>query len=282
MQAINKFSQKGIAIGYFTRGGKFSAIIEPNGFLSAHVRRSQHKALGCKNQSLELAKSLIEAKIANQRTLLMRNSKAEIKKSLKQLKHLQNKVQTVANLESLRGIEGKAAAIYFENFPSIFNKPFSALFSSNGRARRPPPDPINSILSFGYSMLTNECVSALRMARLDPALGALHCDRIARPALALDLMEPLRPLIVDSIAISAFNRGELKEGHFNITSRGTILTSYGRKAFFKAWGRRMDTMVKHPLVDHRISYRQMIHLHAKLIASWMSGETEKLVMMKTR
>ena len=281
-QTINSLCSRGVPIGLMTRGGKLQSIIEPNDNLSAHVRKAQQNTFSDSIRSLEFCRTIIEAKISNQRTLLMRNSKVDIDSALKMLKGVKDKTNSAKSIETLRGLEGKAAAIYFEHFPSIFKEPFASKFSKNGRSRRPPPDPINSVLSFGYSMLTNECVSALRVARLDPAIGALHVDKIARPSLALDLIEPLRPLIVDSIAISAFNRGELREGHFNTTSRGTIMTSHGRKAFFEAWGRRMEQMVKHPLVNHRISYRQMIHLHSKLTAAWMSGDVKELVMMKTR
>ena len=281
-QTINSLTGRGVPIGLLTRGGKLSSIIEPNDNLSAHVRRSQQSILSNPDRALEFCRILVEAKISNQRTLLRRNSKGDVKSALRTLKKLKEKSRLSESISSLRGIEGKAAAVYFEKFPLMFKQPFAEAFSKNGRARRPPPDPINSVLSFGYSMLTNECISAIRIARLDPAIGALHIDRIARPALALDLIEPLRPLIVDSIAISAFNRGELRDGHFNKTSRGTMMTSHGRKAFFEAWGRRMEQMVKHPLVDHRISYRQMVHLQAKLAAAWMTGDVKELVMMKTR
>ena len=113
-----------------------------------------------------------------------------------------------------------------------------------------PPDPINATISFAYTMLKNDCVSALRLARLEPTIGALHVSRPGRPALALDLMEPFRALIADSVAVSAFNRGELTEGHFLRTAAGSALTDSGRKAFFSAYGRRMDTEITHPVFGY--------------------------------
>jgi CRISPR-associated protein Cas1 len=138
------------------------------------------------------------------------------------------------------------------------------------------------VLSFGYSMLTHECVAACRLASLEPTLGALHTTRPGRPALALDLMEPFRPLIADSIAVSAFNRGELVEGHFLRTAAGCAMTDSGRKGFFSAYGRRMETEVTHPVFEYRLSYRRMLMLHARLIAAWLLGEVPTLAFLTTR
>ena len=155
-------------------------------------------------------------------------------------------------------------------------------FQRNGRKRRPPPDPINSCLSLGYSILTSECVAALRTARLEPSIGALHVSRPGRPALALDLMEPFRPLVADSLAIGAFSREELTEGHFQRTAAGCVLTEHGRRAFFRAYARRMDTEITHPVFGYRLSYRRMVVLHARMIAAWMVGDVPSLEFLTTR
>lgn len=122
---------------------------------------------------------------------------------------LQGSVEAAAkapSMDELRGHEGNAAAIYFANFAGMFKQgvqEIAAKFNANGRKRRPPPDPVNSVLSFAYSMITNECVAALRLASLEPTIGALHATRPGRPALALDLVEPFRPLIADSVAVAS-------------------------------------------------------------------------------
>jgi CRISPR-associated endonuclease Cas1 len=133
-----------------------------------------------------------------------------------------------------------------------------------------------------YTMLTHECVAALRQARLEPSIGAFHVSRPGRPALALDLMEPFRPLIGDSVAIAAFNRGELTEGHFIRTASGCMLAEAGRRAFFSVWGRRMDTEITHPVFKYRLSYRRMLVLHARMIAAWLLGEVPSLSFLVTR
>lgn len=186
------------------------------------------------------------------------------------------------SLESLRGLEGAAAATYYRLFGALFRGPEGRSFDENGRRRRPPPDPINTCLSLGYSLLCNECISALRLARLEPSIGAFHVSRPGRPALALDLMEPFRPIIADSLTITAFNKGELTPGHFLDTAAGCSLTDAGRRVFFKAYARRMDTIVTHPVFDYRISYRRMIYLHAKMVAAWIMEELHNLAFLTTR
>jgi CRISPR-associated protein Cas1 len=186
------------------------------------------------------------------------------------------------SIEILRGLEGRAAAVYFAHFAGMLKGPPAAEFDANGRRRRPPPDPVNACLSLAYTMLAHECTAALRLARLEPSIGAFHTFRPGRPALSLDLMEPFRPLIADSVTVSLFNRGEVGEGHFQRTAAGCFLTDPGRRAFFKAWGRRMDTEVSHPVFDYRLSYRRMLALHARLIAAWLLGEVPKLAFLTTR
>jgi CRISPR-associated protein Cas1 len=125
-------------------------------------------------------------------------------------------------------------------------------------------------------------VAALRLASLEPSIGALHVTRPGRPALALDLMEPFRPLIADSIVLSAFNRGELQDGHFMQTAAGSAMTDAGRKAFFGAYGRRMGDVVTHPVFEYRLSYRRMLMLHARMIAAWLLDEIPTLAFLTTR
>jgi CRISPR-associated protein Cas1 len=164
----------------------------------------------------------------------------------------------------------------------MLDSPWSKQFQAHGRQRRPPPDPVNCCLSMAYSMLTHECVAALRLASLEPSIGAFHSSRPGRPALALDLMEPFRPLIADSIALSAFNRGELKEGHFIKTAAGCLFTDAGRAAFFGAYGRRMEDVVTHPVFKYKLSYRRMLALHARMAAAWLIGEVPTLAFLTTR
>lgn len=284
-QALAVFADQEVPVAFLSAAGRLTAMMDPMGPTSAAVRMAQVRMLDQPGKALELARAVTIAKIANQRTLLMRNHAGLPSEVAADLQASVEAATKAATMDELRGHEGNAAAIYFAHFAGMFKegaKEIADRFDANGRQRRPPPDPINSIISFGYSMLTNECVAALRLASLEPTIGSLHATRPGRPALALDLMEPFRPLIADSVAVSAINRGELTEGHFLNTASGCAMTDAGRKAFFSAYGRRMDTEVTHPVFEYRLSYRRMLMLHARLIAAWLLGEVPSLAFLTTR
>jgi CRISPR-associated protein Cas1 len=281
-QTIHALADRGIPVAFLSAAGRLVAMVDPLDSVSAEVRRSQIRKLDQPEACLELTRALVAAKIMNQRTLLMRNHASLPPGVPAELAREAAEASRAQSLEAVRGHEGKAAAIYFAHFAGMFKGNLAAEFDANGRQRRPPPDPINSCLSLGYTMLTHECVAALRVARLEPSIGGFHISKPGRPALALDLMEPFRPLIADSVAIAAFNRGELTEGHFLRTAAGCALTDAGRKAFFSSYGRRMDTEVTHPVFEYRLSYRRMIVLHARMIAAWLVGDIPSLAFLTTR
>ncbi|MDA8327232.1 MAG: CRISPR-associated endonuclease Cas1 [Nitrospiraceae bacterium] len=281
-QAIHVLADKSIPVAYLSSAGRLVAMVDPLDSVSAEIRKAQVRRFGDPEVCLELARALVTAKISNQRTLLMRNNDSLSKDVASEMSKLVEIAARANSPDVLRGLEGRAGAIYFKHFAGMFKCTLAEEFDANGRQRRPPPDPINSCISMAYSMLTHECVAALRLARLEPSIGAYHVSRPGRPAFALDLMEPFRPLIADSVALSAFNRNELCEGHFLKTSAGCAFTDAGRKAFFNAYARRMDVEVRHPVFEYRLSYRRMLALHARMIAAWLLGEVPTLAFLTTR
>lgn len=281
-QAVHALADRAIPLGFVSAGGRLIGMLDPMDSVSAQIRRAQVKVLDDPQRCLELSRALVAAKIANQRTLLQRNGQNIPEMVLGDLNIEIQQAKTNDSLDSLRGHEGQGAALYFKYFASMLHGPIATEFDANGRQRRPPPDPVNAVLSLAYTMLTHECVTALRLARLEPCIGAFHTSRPGRPALALDLMEPFRPLIADSVAIAAFNRDELAEGHFHRTAAGCMLTESGRRAFFSIWGRRLDTEVTHPTFGYKLSYRRMLMLHARMIAAWLLGEVPTLAFLTTR
>jgi CRISPR-associated protein Cas1 len=281
-QAVQTLADRGIPVAFLTGAGRTVAVIDPLDSVSADTRRAQVRRFDQPDRCLELSRALVAAKIVNQRTLLMRNHAALATNMADELGRQAELAAKAASLDSLRGHEGQAAAIYFDRFSGMIKSDVAAEFDAHGRQRRPAPDPINAALSFAYSMLTHECTSALRVASLEPSIGAFHVSRPGRPALSLDLMEPFRPLIADSIVITAFNRGELKAGHFLRTAAGCTLTDPGRRAFFGVYGRRMADEVTHPVFGYKLSYRRMIILHARMIAAWLLGEIPTLAFLTTR
>ncbi|MGI6655532.1 MAG: CRISPR-associated endonuclease Cas4g/Cas1g [Desulfobulbus sp.] len=281
-QALHVLADRHIPVAFLSSAGRLVAMIDPLDSVSAEVRRAQIRKLDHRHTCLELARALVASKIMNQRTLLLRNHGALAKGVTAELAREARSASLADSVDAVRGHEGQAAAIYFRHFAGMCKTPLAVEFNANGRKRRPPPDPINACLSLAYSMLTHECVAALRLAGLEPSIGGLHVSRPGRPALALDLMEPFRPLIADSVALTCFNRGELTEGHFLRTTSGCAFTDAGRRSFFSTLSRRMETEITHPVFRYRLSYRRMLVLHARMIAAWFMEEIPSLAFLTTR
>lgn len=282
-QALHLLASRGIPVVFMTAAGRTVAVLDPLGPTSAAVRAAQVRRFDVPADRLELARALTTAKITNQRTLLRRNGAKLPSRVAKDMAEQAKRAAEAPSVEALLGHEGFAARHYFRWFPSMIrDERLRARFEASGRKRRPPPDAVNAVLSFGYAMLVHECTTALRLASLDPAIGAFHRPRSGKPAMALDLMEPFRPLIADSVAINLFNRDELRPGHFLDTSVGCSMTDHGRKVFFDGWGRRMATVISHPVFEYRLEYRRMLMLHARMIGAWLLGEAPTLAFLTTR
>jgi CRISP-associated protein Cas1 len=156
-------------------------------------------------------------------------------------------------------------------------------FAAGGRNRRPPRDPVNSVLSFAYALLTKELVATCIGAGLDPYLGVLHADRFGRPSMALDLAEEFRPLIADSIVVQCFNTGALDLDRDFIRRAGAVqLTKEGRRSVIQAYERRLDATVRHPVFGYTISYRRVLDVQARLLALALTGEIADYTPMVTR
>ncbi|MEX2142251.1 MAG: CRISPR-associated endonuclease Cas1 [Pirellulales bacterium] len=281
-QALHTLSDRGIPVAFLSAAGRLVAMVDPLDSVSAATRRAQVRKFDDPAVCLALSRALVVAKIQNQRKLLMRNHAALPPFLAHRLQEQAEMAERASSIDAVRGHEGQAAALYFDHFAGMLKAEVAAEFNANGRQRRPPPDPTNSCLSMAYTMLTHECTAAVRTARLEPSIGAFHVSRPGRPALPLDLMEPFRPLIGDSIAVTAFNRGELREGHFLRTAAGCMFTDSGRKAFFAVYGRRMAEEVTHPVFGYKLSYRRMLILHARMIAAWLNDEIPSLSFLTTR
>ena len=160
--------------------------------------------------------------------------------------------------------------------------PSSLNFDFEGRNRRPPRDPVNALLSLAYSMLSKDLTIACYAVGFDPYMGFYHQLRHGRPALALDLMEPFRPLIADSAVLSAINTKMVTERDFVRAGGAVALTPSGRKGFFRAYELRMDSLVTHPLFEYRVSYRRLLEIQARLLARVIEGEIPVYPVFVTR
>jgi len=282
-QTLHLLCEAAIPVVYLSSGHWFYGLTTGITLRNAFARQAQYQAAADPARALTLAKATVAAKGANQRTLLRRNASPSPDSDLEEMAQLLRKVQEAESAEQLLGLEGNLAARYYANFGSLLApRDFDACWDFKTRNRRPPKDPVNALLSFGYAMLAKECTVALLAEGLDPWWGLYHKPRHGRPALALDLMEEFRPLVVDSAVISAVNTGMVAASDFTRSQAGCILTPKGRKAFIRAYEARLDQLVTHPVFDYRCSWRSIIRLQARLLTRWLQGDVPQYVGMVTR
>ncbi|MBI2393750.1 MAG: CRISPR-associated endonuclease Cas1 [Deltaproteobacteria bacterium] len=280
-QAARTLAERGIPVMLFSYGGWFSARIMGLDGKNVELRIAQHRVADDPRICLELARGFVASKIRNARTMLRRNHASPDSALLKQLEAYAKDAERADALPSLLGIEGSAARAYFGAFTGMF-RASGMEFSLDGRNRRPPRDPVNALLSFCYSLLTKELVLACTAAGLDPLRGFYHQPRFGRPALALDLMEELRPLLGDSVVIGVLNNGVVDAGDFVRHREGVALTAPARKKVIHAFERRLDQEITHPVFGYAISWRRVLEVQARLLGRRLLGEIESYPSMRTR
>ena len=294
-QAIKTLLSLEIPLVIHSQGGYFEGMLQGTGLKNILLRREQFRMADQPERSLTIAKALIVGKIRNQRVMLMRNHAEPPAADLLKLKHIVHRVQRATAATTLLGLEGTAARIYFQNFAGMLKPgdapldPNAALgeapkyaFDFRGRNRRPPRDPVNALLSLAYALLAKDLTVIASAVGFDPYLGFYHLPRPGRPALALDLMEPFRPLIAESVVLTAINTRMVYPEHFVPAGRGVSLTVAGRKALFRAYEQRMDQLITHPLFDYRVSYRRLLEIQTRLLARVVTGELESYPVFVTR
>jgi CRISPR-associated protein Cas1 len=287
-QAVQELCQSDKPICYFSQGGWFYGVTTGLNTKNVMLRRTQFRLAEEAWFCRRIARKLVSGKIRNQRTMLLRNHVEPPRPEMRELKRLTGRAERAESLEELLGVEGLAARIYFGLFAGMLKRDEqwdgepAVRFDFQTRNRRPPRDPVNALLSLGYSLLAKDLTVACYAVGFDPMIGFYHQPRHGRPALALDLMEPLRPLIADSAVLSAVNTKMVSERDFVTAGRAVSLTADGRKSFFRAYEARMDTLVTHPLFDYRVSYRRLLEIQARLLAKTIEGELEEYPVFVTR
>ncbi len=269
-QALQMMMEKGISVSYFSPSGRYVGMSHGLPCSGVDARLGQARLWACPEKRCSLAAEMIRAKIHNQRVILMRNGSAP-KMVLKELAFLRDSCASQTSLPALRGVEGAAASCYFSQFSTMLKSDMGFAFKS--RNRRPPRDAVNSLLSLAYSVLVKEMCGIAHAVGLDPFLGFFHSPRYGRPALALDMMEEFRPLLADSVVLTMVNRGEVTPDDFVATTRGTFLKEEGRRQFWRAWIRRMDTEVRHPVFGYKMSYRRMMIVQMRQFWRFCRGES---------
>jgi CRISPR-associated protein Cas1 len=296
-QAVQSLCEMEIPVTYFSMGGWFYGITRGHTLKNVFLRMEQFRLARDETKCLSLARQFVHGKIRNHRTLLMRNHLEPPEPTIMKLKRASEDALVASSIEELLGIEGAAASQYFQQFngmvkiadelatehnPAKDTKQLAFNFNFTNRNRRPPTDPVNAMLSLAYSMLSKDCTLAALAVGFDPYIGFFHQPRFGRPALALDLMEEMRPLIAESTVLSCINNRVVTEKDFVRAGQAVNLTAPGRKRFFQMYEQRMSSLITHPLFDYKVSYRRALELQARLLAKTLTGEIAEYVPLLTR
>jgi CRISPR-associated protein Cas1 len=275
-------AEHGVGLCFLTEHGRFIARIA--GPVSGNVllRRKQYRMADDPTDCLRLANWFITGKIANCRVVLRRAIRDhadvvdvnKLEQACVRLNECLQRIPLSHHVDSSRGIEGEAAQTYFSCFSELLVDQKDD-FHMNGRNRRPPLDNMNAMLSFLYTLLEHDVRSALETVGLDPAVGFLHKDRPGRYGLALDMMEELRPYMVDRLAISLVNRRQITAADFRKTeSGGVYLNDDSRKIVLEAWQKRKQEMITHPFLDEKVEVGLIPYTQALLMARYHRGDID--------
>jgi CRISPR-associated protein Cas1 len=278
-------AEAGIAVSYLSPEGRFLARVEGPRTGNVLLRRSQFRIADNPARAVPIVRGIVAAKAANQRTVVMRalrdhaptmteTQAAALSVAERRLRDAARRTLAAQDIDGLRGLEGEAAAAYFAVFDNLIRVEDQA-FRFTARSRRPPLDRINALLSFLYAMLGHDCRSALEAHGLDPQVGFLHADRPGRASLALDLMEELRPVLADRLALSLINRGQIGAGDFILEEAGGVrMTDDARKRVLVAWQDRKREELRHPFLGEMAPLGLVANLQAQLLARHLRGDLD--------
>ena len=275
-------AENGVALSFLTEHGRFLARVE--GPVSGNVllRREQYRRAESGEQAAAIARSVVIAKVANCRTVLLRAARekpdgpggAELEAAALRLARLVDTLQQPLTLDTVRGHEGDAARTYFDVFDHLITESKDGFFF-HGRSRRPPLDNMNALLSFLYTLVTHDVAAALEGVGLDPAVGYLHTDRPGRPSLALDVVEELRPVLADRLGLSLVNRRQVRAEGFRRTESGAVvMDDETRKEVLVAYQKRKQEEILHPFLKERVAFGIVPHVQAMLLARYLRGDLD--------
>ncbi len=279
--AIRKMCDRGISVCYMSYGGWFVGVTSGASSKNIDLRIQQYKTHLEKPSSMNIARQIVWGKVKNSMTMLRRNHKDVPVSAIEEMDRIATKIVSVKRYDTLLGLEGMAARIYFSEFSGMIkNNPEN--FDFTQRNRRPPKDPINAILSFLYSMLTRQAVTIATTVGFDPYLGFLHMPKYGKPALALDMIEEFRPIVADSTCITLVNNGQITKNDIIVTDFGTNLTGPGRRKVIEAYEKRMDSSVNHRILGYSASYRRIMETQMRLLSRHLLKEIPKYPPFRTR
>jgi CRISPR-associated endonuclease Cas1/CRISPR-associated protein Cas4 len=282
---VHELCRRGIPVVYLSSGGWLHGVLQ--GLPHRHIALRQHQFTAASDPArcLEIARPIVRAKLLNLRTLLRRNAGEDLAATaLAAIRNESLQALRAATMDELLGHEGAGTRVYFEHFTRMVKGSPEMIerFTLDTRTRRPPRDRMNALLSFAYSMLARELTQVAWTIGLDPYLGYLHAPRYGRPALALDLMEPFRPLVADSACLTLVNTGGIRPSDFVERMGAVNLTREGRTKVLLAIERRLAQEVAHPIFGYSVSYRRVFEIEARLLARHLLGELPVYQPLVTR
>ncbi|HIK56244.1 MAG TPA: type I-D CRISPR-associated endonuclease Cas1 [Synechococcales cyanobacterium M55_K2018_004] len=274
--ALTELLERKIPLTFLTGTGRYLGRLEPPLTKNIFVRSAQWKAADNLDKTLPLVRGFVRGKLKNYRHQLLRAQRdypdLNLQSALTQLDQAIAPLDRAQSVDSIRGLEGTGSAAYFGCFGQLIR---AEGFSFEARRRRPPTDPVNALLSFGYALLLHDIQSAINIVGFDPYLGYLHTERYGRPSLALDLMEEFRPLVVDACVLAALNRRSLTPHDFATEplSGAVSLSDEARRTFLRLYEQKKQSQFKHPVLQRKCSYQEAFEIQARLMAKYLMGET---------
>lgn len=275
---VTELLERRIPLSFLTQTGRYLGRLEPEVTKNIFVRKSQWQAAGESSRAIHVVRGFVRGKLKNYRNSLLRKEREcpniNLSAEIARLEAAIAPIERTASIDSLRGLEGAGSAAYFGCFNQLIK---GSLFQFEARRRRPPTDPVNALLSFGYSLLRHDVQGAVNIVGFDPYLGYLHVERYGRPSLALDLMEEFRPLVVDAIVLSLINKRSLAPDDFTTEpiSGAVSLTKEGLHTFLRAYEVKKQSKFKHPVMGRQCTYQEAFEIQSRLLAKYLMGEIDK-------
>ena len=301
--ALHMLLEKNIEIHFLGYYGQFKGRLTPGLSKNSLLRMAQHRTHNDLCKRGELARRFVIGKLSNQRTMLQRSNRRQadplFKQEIEQIGGIIRRLSTLSTevgttytlatgdtgiegtpIETILGMEGAGSAAYFNCFGNMLSDQQQWAFA--GRVKRPPTDPVNALLSYGYALLTSQVASAVQIIGFDQFIGYLHSSVYGRPALALDLMEEFRPIIVDSVVLTLLNNRMLSKDDFYVELGAYRLKNEPRKTFLTRFEERLNEEITHPIFGYKVKYRRCIELQARLLAKYLTGEINEYPPLITR
>ena len=279
---LHELLRREIGLLLLDRWGRLVGRIEALAGRNLALRRRQYAATAESDFCLRTARSMVLGKVHNYRTMAMRIARSHLQAPRNAIARIESaipQIETAPTLASLRGVEGAASRAYF----SVLRAALPADINFRARVRRPPRDPVNSLLSLGYTMLAQACMAACEIVGLDPYDGIYHSDKYGRPALALDLMEEFRSVIVDSVVLGLVNRKMIGEGDFEPGPEGGLyLKPPAMRRFFRRYQARLQTTVQITDVGRPLTYQKILEMQARKLRRVIEGENDHYAPFQTR